>query len=100
MRLVVATRQLGFAGGVEMHLQSVLPRLLARGHSLAVLHEHSALEAPDLVLKDCPLIPRIEAGQRPVDEVLDEYPSLTDDDVRASLAFGAKMSAGRYVDVA
>ena len=35
-----------------------------------------------------------------VDEVLDEYPSLTDDDVRASLAFGAKMSAGRYVDVA
>jgi uncharacterized protein (DUF433 family) len=35
-----------------------------------------------------------------IDEILDEYPSLTDDDIRACLAFGARMSAGRYVDVA
>jgi uncharacterized protein (DUF433 family) len=35
-----------------------------------------------------------------VDEVLSEYPSLTLDDVRACLAFGAKLSTGRYVDVA
>jgi uncharacterized protein (DUF433 family) len=32
--------------------------------------------------------------------VLSEYPSLTLDDVRACLAFGAKLSTGRYVDVA
>lgn len=35
-----------------------------------------------------------------IDGILDEYPSLTDDDIRACLAFGAKVSAGRYVDVA
>ena len=35
-----------------------------------------------------------------IDEILDEYPSLIDDDIRACLAFGARMSAGRYVDVA
>lgn len=35
-----------------------------------------------------------------IDEILDEYPSLTDDDIRACLAFGARMSTGRYVDVA
>jgi uncharacterized protein (DUF433 family) len=35
-----------------------------------------------------------------IDEILDEYPSLTDDDIRACLAFGAKLSTGRYVDVA
>lgn len=35
-----------------------------------------------------------------IDEILDEHPSLTDDDIRACLAFGARMSAGRYVDVA
>lgn len=35
-----------------------------------------------------------------VAEILDEYPSLTDDDVRACLAYGARLSAARYVDVA
>jgi uncharacterized protein (DUF433 family) len=35
-----------------------------------------------------------------IDEILGEYPSLTDDDIRACLAFGAKLSTGRYVDVA
>ncbi|MGD9701431.1 MAG: DUF433 domain-containing protein [Acidimicrobiia bacterium] len=35
-----------------------------------------------------------------VDEILDEYPSLTDEDIRACLAFGARLSTGRYVDVA
>ena len=35
-----------------------------------------------------------------INEILDEYPSLTDDDIRACLAFGARMSTGRYVDVA
>jgi uncharacterized protein (DUF433 family) len=35
-----------------------------------------------------------------IDGILDEYPSLTDDDIRACLAFGAKLSTGRYVDVA
>ena len=35
-----------------------------------------------------------------VEEILAEYPSLTDDDVRACLAYGARLSVGRYVDVA
>lgn len=33
-------------------------------------------------------------------EILDEYPSLTDDDIRACLAYGARLSTARYVDVA
>lgn len=35
-----------------------------------------------------------------VPEILDEYPSLTDDDIRACLAYGARLSTARYVDVA
>jgi len=35
-----------------------------------------------------------------IEEILAEYPSLTDDDVRACLAYGARLSVGRYVDVA
>lgn len=35
-----------------------------------------------------------------VAEILDEYPSLADDDVRACLAYGARLSTARYVDVA
>ncbi len=35
-----------------------------------------------------------------VDLILDEYPSLTDEDIRACLAFGARLSTGRYIDVA
>ena len=34
-----------------------------------------------------------------VDEVLHDYPSLTDDDIRACLAYGAKLSTSRYVDI-
>ena len=33
-------------------------------------------------------------------EILYEYPSLTDDDIRACLAYGARLSTARYVDVA
>ena len=35
-----------------------------------------------------------------VEEILAEYPSLTDDDIRACLAYGARLSVGRYIDVA
>jgi uncharacterized protein (DUF433 family) len=35
-----------------------------------------------------------------VDEVLADYPHLTEEDVRAALAYGAQLSVGRFVDVA
>lgn len=35
-----------------------------------------------------------------IDEILADYPALTDEDIRACLAFGARLSTGRYVDVA
>lgn len=35
-----------------------------------------------------------------VDDVLSEYPQLTVEDVRACLAYGALLAAGRFVDVA
>ena len=35
-----------------------------------------------------------------IEELLRDYPYLTEEDVRACLAYGAKLSVGRYVDVA
>ncbi len=34
-----------------------------------------------------------------VGELLAEYPQLTEDDVRAAIAYGAEMSRSRYVEV-
>ena len=33
------------------------------------------------------------------DEILQDYPYLTREDIRAAIAFGAEMSRGRYVDI-
>jgi uncharacterized protein (DUF433 family) len=35
-----------------------------------------------------------------VDDVLADYPQLCETDVRACLAYGARLSTGRFVDVA
>ena len=35
-----------------------------------------------------------------VDEILADYPWLSEEDIRVCLAFGARLSVGRYVDVA
>ncbi|MGE3309465.1 MAG: glycosyltransferase family 4 protein [Limisphaerales bacterium] len=83
MRLLVATRQLGFGGGVETHLQSVLPHLHAAGHSLALLYEDSASppEGSDLglVQEGGPRFPRIAARGRPIDAVLADVRSFAPD---------------------
>lgn len=34
------------------------------------------------------------------DDILAEYPQLTEEDIRASLAYGAEMSRERYVEIA
>jgi len=34
-----------------------------------------------------------------VEEVLHEYPELTEEDIRAAIAYGAEMSRERYVEV-
>ena len=34
-----------------------------------------------------------------IDEILGEYPQLTEADVRAAIAYGAEMSRERYVDI-
>jgi uncharacterized protein (DUF433 family) len=34
-----------------------------------------------------------------IKEVIGEYPQLTNDDVRAAIAYGAEMSRERYVEV-
>jgi uncharacterized protein (DUF433 family) len=39
------------------------------------------------------------AGGMTVEEILAEYPSLALEDVRACLAYGARLSVGHYVDV-
>jgi len=46
------------------------------------------------------LILGLLADSMTVEEILADYPSLSDDDIRACLAFGARLSVGRYVDVA
>lgn len=40
MRIVVATSRRSLIGGLEKYLQSVLPGLLNRGHSIGMLYEH------------------------------------------------------------
>lgn len=35
-----------------------------------------------------------------IQEVLEEYPHLTEEDIRAAMAYGAEMSRERYVDIA
>jgi uncharacterized protein (DUF433 family) len=34
-----------------------------------------------------------------MDEILAEYPQLTEDDIRAAIAYGAEMSRERYVEI-
>ncbi|MDP2278247.1 MAG: DUF433 domain-containing protein [Nitrospirota bacterium] len=34
-----------------------------------------------------------------IKEILDEYPSLTEKDIRAAIAYGAEMSRERFVEV-
>jgi uncharacterized protein (DUF433 family) len=43
------------------------------------------------------LILDLLAGGMTTAEVLDEYPQLTIDDIRAAIAYGAEMSRERYV---
>ncbi len=39
------------------------------------------------------------AGGMSVGEILQEYPHLTDEDIRACIAYGAEMSRERYVEI-
>lgn len=34
-----------------------------------------------------------------IKEILEEYPHLTEEDIRAAIAYGAEMSRERYVDI-
>jgi uncharacterized protein (DUF433 family) len=34
-----------------------------------------------------------------VTEIIEEYPQLTEEDIRASIAYGAEMSRDRYVEI-
>jgi len=39
------------------------------------------------------------AGGMSIPEILAEYPQLTEDDIRAAIAYGAEMSRQRYVEI-
>jgi uncharacterized protein (DUF433 family) len=39
------------------------------------------------------------AGGASEKEIIDSYPSLTGDDIRAALAYAAEMARERYVDI-
>ncbi|MGQ9626338.1 MAG: DUF433 domain-containing protein [Anaerolineae bacterium] len=39
------------------------------------------------------------AGGMNVEEILEEYPQLTEEDVRAAIAYGAEMARERYVEI-
>jgi len=45
------------------------------------------------------LILDLLAGGASVQELLDEYPGLVEEDIRACLAYGADMSRDRFVDI-
>jgi glycosyltransferase involved in cell wall biosynthesis len=40
MRILIATGNLALVGGIERYLQALIPRLLDRGHQIALLHEY------------------------------------------------------------
>ena len=40
------------------------------------------------------------ANDMSFEEILEEYPQLTKDDIRAAIAYGAEMSRERYVEIA
>lgn len=46
------------------------------------------------------LILGLMADGMTTDEILDDYPQLSIDDLRACLAYGAQLAVGRFVDVA
>lgn len=39
------------------------------------------------------------AGGMTIDELLEDYPQLEEADIRACMAYGAKLAEGRYVDL-
>jgi uncharacterized protein (DUF433 family) len=39
------------------------------------------------------------ANSMTIKEILEEYPQLTEDDIRAAIAYGAEMSRERFVEV-
>ena len=45
------------------------------------------------------LILDLLAGGTTMDEILLDYPSLSEEDIRASIAYGSEMSRERYVDI-
>ncbi|NPV07474.1 MAG: DUF433 domain-containing protein [Anaerolineae bacterium] len=45
------------------------------------------------------LILDLLASGMSMEEVLEEYPQLTVEDIRAAIAYGAEMSRERYVDI-
>lgn len=50
MKIAVATRFVGRAGGVETYLEAVLPSLASRGHDVSVWHEFPALAQGDRIV--------------------------------------------------
>jgi glycosyltransferase involved in cell wall biosynthesis len=57
MRILIATCNRGFCGGVETYLAQLLPALRDRGHEVALLHEEDALPGQPTVdagVKDLP----------------------------------------------
>ena len=45
------------------------------------------------------LILDLLAGGMQITEVLDDYPQLTEEDIRACIAYGSEMSRERYVNI-
>ena len=39
------------------------------------------------------------ANKMTIEEILEEYPQLTVDDIYAAIAYGAEMTRGRYVEI-
>ena len=79
MRILIATRQLGFGGGVETHLEAVLPLLHTRGHTLGILHEDSPQPGQRTVLANLPEIPRIPAARLSPKDVIRNVASFRPD---------------------
>ncbi len=55
-----------------------------------------------MTIRDKPVIldTNILSNSMSIEEIIDEYPQLTKEDIHAVLAYGAEMARERYVEIA
>src|SRR5438105_1553113 len=79
MRILIATPNLGFVGGIETHLATLLPLLRDAGHEIAVVYENDSGNPSRTILINCPQTPAWEARSPTVEDILPQIAAWSPD---------------------